>query len=72
MKELLPHRKVWVGAVTNAVCVLALKGFKYYGIEFSADEVVQLLLLINFGVQWLVPPADSDRSSPTQEIQPNA
>ena len=72
MKELLPQRKIWAGGLAGAVLVLLLKVLKYYGIEFSGEEVAQLLVLITFAVQWLVPAADSDRPSPTPENPPNA
>lgn len=70
MKELLPQRKVWAGGIAGAVLVLTLKILKHYGMEFSGEEVAQLLVLITFAVQWLVPAAASDQ--PTPEIPPNA
>lgn len=72
MKELLPQRKVWASALAGAVLVLLLKILRHFGIEFTADEAAQLLVLITFAVAWLVPSADSDRPSPTQETKPNA
>lgn len=72
MKELLPQRKVWASALAGAVLVLLLKILRHYGIEFTAEEAAQLLVLLTFAVAWLVPSADSDRPPSTPEIPPNA
>lgn len=72
MKELLPQRKVWASALAGAILVLLLKILRHFGIEFTADEATQLLVLITFAVAWLVPSADSDRPPSTPEIPPNA
>lgn len=72
MNKLTPERKVWVGGVSGALLVLALKILKHYGIEFSGDEVAQLLVLATFAVQWLVPNADAGQDSITTQEPPSA